>query len=167
MPVEETADDLAQLQALLDQSHAEAGEHLRSIITDERRMTAEEVAEALTGMRLLALATVTQRGEPRVGPVDAFFYRGRFWFGSSPTSARFRHLRSRPAVSATHVPDESLAVTVHGRATTVDVRAPEHARFRAICVASYGPDWEDWGAGAQYARIDAHAMFTFRMVEGA
>ena len=163
--MEETAAELAGLQELLDQSYATAGEHLRSVITDERRMTAADVVEALTGMRLLALATVTQRGDPRVGPVDAFFYRGRFWFGSSPASARFRHLRTRPAVSATHVPDESLAVTVHGRASIIDVRAPEHAGFRAICVANYGPEWDDWGAGAQYARIDAHAMFTFRMLE--
>ena len=130
------------------------------------RLTAPEVAAALPGMCLLALATATQRGEPRVGPVDAFFYRGRFWFGSSPTSARFRHLRTRPAVSATHVPDESLAVTVHGRAGIIDIGSPEHAALRAICLAQYGPEWNDWGAGAQYARIDAHAMFTFRMVEG-
>ena len=164
--MEETAADLVELQDLLDQSHAGAGEHLRGIITDERRMAAAEMAEALTGMRLLSLATVTRRGEPRVGPVDAFFYRGRFWFGSSPTSARFRHLRTRPAVSATHVPDESFAVTVHGRAALVDVRGPEHSGFRAICLANYGPEWENWGAGAQYARIDPHAMFTFRMVEG-
>jgi len=163
--VEETAEDLAELQALLDQSHDGAGEHLRSVITPERRMTAAEVAEALTGMRLLALATVTRRGEPRVAPVDAFFYRGRFWFGSSPTSARFRHLRRRPAVSATHVPDESLAVSVHGRAGLVDLSTPEHAGFRAICIGYYGPEWEEWGAGAPYARIDAHAMFTFRMLQ--
>lgn len=164
--MEETAADLLELQTLLDESHARAGAHLRSVITDERRMTAVEVADALPGMRLLALATVTERGEPRVGPVDAFFYRGRFWFGSSPSSARFRHLRTRSAVSATHVPAESLAVTVHGRAAVVDLAAPEHAGFRAICVAYYGPEWNDWGAGAQYARIDAHAMFTFRMAEG-
>ncbi|MDQ3654220.1 MAG: pyridoxamine 5'-phosphate oxidase family protein [Chloroflexota bacterium] len=52
-------------------------------------------------MKLLSLATVNRHGEPRVGPVDGLFYRGRFWFGSSPKAARFRHIRARPAVSVT------------------------------------------------------------------
>lgn len=55
-------------------------------------------------MRLLALATVTSNGRPVVGPVDGIFYRGAFHFGSAPDSLRFRHIRSRPHVSATHLP---------------------------------------------------------------
>ena len=35
-------------------------------------------------MKLLALATVNSRGAPVVGPVDGIFYRGEFWFGTSP-----------------------------------------------------------------------------------
>src|SRR5205807_5008810 len=64
--------------------------HLSSIITPDRRLTARQVCERLTGMRLLALATVTADGRPLVGPVDGIFYRGAFYFGSSPDSVRFR-----------------------------------------------------------------------------
>ncbi len=162
----ETPDDLAALQELLDASYASAGEHLRSIITPERRLTAEQVAGALTGMRLLALATVTADGRPIVGPVDGVFLRGAFHFGSSPDSVRFRHIRARPQVSATHLPGEELAVTVHGRAAGVDVRAPEGAELRRclleVYVPRYGPEWEEFlDSGPVYARIEADRMFTF------
>jgi nitroimidazol reductase NimA-like FMN-containing flavoprotein (pyridoxamine 5'-phosphate oxidase superfamily) len=165
--VRETAADLDALQELLDASHAAAGPHLRRIITDERRLTAREVAERLTGMRLLALATVTGDGRPIVGPVDGIFFRGCFHFGSSPDSVRFRHIRSRPQVSATHLPGEELAVTVHGRAVEVDIGASEHAEFRAtlldVYLPRYGEAWETFlDSGVLYARIEPAKMFTFR-----
>jgi len=114
--VEETEDDLRVIQDLMDRSHDAAGPHLREVITPERRLTAREVRDRLTGMRLLALATATADGRPLVGPVDGIFYRGAFHFGSAPDSVRIRHIRRRPQVSATHLPGEELSVTVHGRA---------------------------------------------------
>jgi hypothetical protein len=166
--VRETADELLALQALLDRSYAAAGAHLRSIHTPERRLTAEQVAARLTGMCLLALATVTADGRPIVGPVDGVFLHGAFHFGSSPDSVRFRHIRARSWVSATHLPSEALAVTVHGRATPVDPRMPEGAELRSalleIYVPRYGPEWEQFlDSGPVYARIDAERMFTFHM----
>ena len=92
----ETSADLASLQNLLDRSAASAGAHLRRIITPERRLSAEEVCARLTGMRLLALATVTSDGRPLVGPVDGVFYRGAFHFGSSPDSGWESFLASGP-----------------------------------------------------------------------
>src|SRR4051794_26061781 len=82
----ESAVDLAALQELLDRSYAGAGTHLLRIHTPERRLRAEQVAERLTGMCLLALATVTSDGRPLVGPVDGIFFRGAFHFGSAPDS---------------------------------------------------------------------------------
>ena len=162
----ETTADLAALQELLDRSDAAAGRHLRDIITPERRLRAAEVCAQLTGMRLLALATVTADGRPLVGPVDGIFYRGAFHFGSSPDSVRFRHIRRRPDVSATHLPGEHLAVTVHGRAAVIGVQGREHAGFRQalleVYVPRYGPQWEEFlDADPVYARIDANRMFTF------
>src|ERR671931_315296 len=123
----ETPADITALQDLLDRSYAAGGEHLLSIHTPERRLSAEQVAERLQGMCLLALATVTADGRPIVGPVDGIFYRGAFHFGSAPESVRFRHIRARPHVSATHLPREELAVTVHGHAVPIDVHGAEHA----------------------------------------
>jgi nitroimidazol reductase NimA-like FMN-containing flavoprotein (pyridoxamine 5'-phosphate oxidase superfamily) len=166
----ETPSDLAALQDLLDRSITTAGAHLSSIITPDRRLTAQELCERLTGMRLLALATVTADGRPLVGPVDGIFYRGAFYFGSSPDSVRFRHIRRRPHVSATHLPGEELAVTVHGRATPADVRSTEGAGFRqallGVYLPRYGSEWETFlDSGPTYARIDADKMFTFHMTD--
>jgi hypothetical protein len=135
-------------------------------------MSAAELVQRLTGMRLLALATATADGRPIVGAVDGIFYRGAFHFGSAPNSVRFQHIRARPHVSATHPPSEELAATVHGRAVPVDVRAPEGAGLRQtlleVYVPRYGAEWERFlDSGPLYARIEAEKMFTFRMTSEA
>jgi hypothetical protein len=166
--VHESPAEIAALQELLDRSYAAAGPHLLRIHTPERRLSAKQVVERLTGMSLLALATVTADGRPIVGPVDGIFYRGAFHFGSSPDSVRFRHIRARPYVSATHLPGEELAVTVHGRAVPVDISADAGRGFRQalldIYVPRYGADWENFlDSGPIYARIDADRMLTYAM----
>lgn len=164
----ESAQDLRSLQRLLDDSYAAAGAHLLEVSAPERRLSAEQLVEKLTGMRLLVLSTATADGRPIGGPVDGIFYRGDFYFGSSPESVRFRHLRDRPAVSATHLPGEELAVTVHGTAEFLDVAAIENSGFRQalldIYVPRYGADWENFlNSGPVYARITARRMYTFSM----
>jgi nitroimidazol reductase NimA-like FMN-containing flavoprotein (pyridoxamine 5'-phosphate oxidase superfamily) len=164
----ETEEDLAELQELIDRSYEQAGTHLLRILTPERRMSAEEVAERLTGMCLLALATVTADGRPIVGPVDGIFFRGAFHFGSAPDSVRFKHIAKRPQVSATHLPGEELAVTVHGRAVPLDIKSEADAGFRQtlldVYVPRYGEEWASFlDKGVAYARIEAQRMFTFQM----
>src|SRR6478672_7201734 len=163
--VRETPDDLTALQDLLDRSYAAGGAHLLRIHTPERRLSAAQVAERLDGMCLLALATVTADGRPLVGPVDGIFYRGAFHFGSSPDSVRFRHVRARPQVSATHLPGEELAVTMHGRAIEVPVEGGFRETVLGIYVPRYGEEWEaDFlDGGPVYARIEAERMFAFAM----
>jgi len=164
----ETTEELGNLQELLDRSAAGAGGHLRGIITDERRLSAAQLAGKLTGMRLLVVATVTADGRPLAGPVDGYFLHGSFWFSSARDSVRMRHLAARPAVSATHLPGEELAVTVHGRvAELFGLRDPAGAELRQAMLDHYvplqGPQFETWlddidGVGA---RITAEKMFTF------
>ncbi|HKG38907.1 MAG TPA: pyridoxamine 5'-phosphate oxidase family protein [Conexibacter sp.] len=167
----ESPADISALQELLDRSYATAGPHLLRIHTPERRLSAEQVVEQLTGMRLLALATVTADGRPLVGPVDGIFYRGSFHFGSAPDSARFRHIGARPNVSATHLPGEELSVTVHGRAVPFDIGDPAEEGFRRVLleiyVPRYGAQWESFlDSGVAYARIEAERMFTYSMPAG-
>ncbi len=161
----ETPQDLETLQGLLDRSYAGAGAHLLRIHTPERRMKASEVVERLEGMCLLALATTTADGRPIVGPVDGVFYRGAFHFGSAPDSVRFRHIDARPRVSATHLPGEELAVTVHGGARRIVVEGGFREALLEIYVPRYGADWatDFLDSGPVYARIDAVRMFAFAM----
>lgn len=168
----ETEGDITALQELLDRSYGAAGPHLRGITTPERRVSAAALCERLTGMVLLVLATVTADGRPIAGPVDGIFYRGAFHFGTSPHAVRARHIRARPQVSATHLPREEFAVTVHGRAVPVDIRSPEGAGLREtlleIYAPRYGDEWEQFmdppegDEAPAYFRIEADKMFSFQ-----
>jgi nitroimidazol reductase NimA-like FMN-containing flavoprotein (pyridoxamine 5'-phosphate oxidase superfamily) len=161
----ESEEDLAELQALLDRSYGAAGSHLLSVHTPERRVDARQLAERLQGMCLLALATVTADNRPVVGPVDGIFFRGSFYFGSAPDSLRLRHIAQRPQVSATHLPGEHFAVTVHGHAEPVDLTDDQDAQFKqtllGIYVPRYGADWQEFMASSLYMRIVSRRMFAF------
>lgn len=166
----ETANDIADLQQLLDASHARAGEYLKSIFNEDRRIGAEEVCRLLTGVNVIVVATAGASGTPLTSPVDGAFYRGEFYFGSSPDSVRLRHLRARPQASATHARGEDLAVIVHGEAEVVDFADAYHAGLRECLVEIYSPkyghDWIEWAEdSAVYARIRARVMFTYEIHE--
>jgi hypothetical protein len=110
---------------------------------------------------------VTADGRPLAGPVDGYFLHGTFWFSSGRNSVRMRHLAARPAVSATHLPGEELAVTVHGRAELLELRDPAAAELRQAMLDWYvprqGPEFESWlnALDAVAARIEPAKMFTF------
>ena len=78
-----------------------------------------------------------------------------------------RHLAVRPQVSATYLPGENLALTVHGRAELFDVNDPARGELRQAMLDHYlplqGPGFETWldQADAVGARIIAEKMFTF------
>ena len=159
--VHETTFDIERVQHWLDESYARSGEHLRSIITPERRLSAEEVCAELKGMTLLSLATVNSRCEPMVGPVDGVFYKGNLWFGSAENSLRFWHIRARPQVSATHTRGEELVVTVHGVPHEIDKASGDYEDFKECLREVHGSDWDSWGCWetAPYAWIEPRVMF--------
>ncbi len=159
----ETDGELRALQQLLDASYARAGAHLRSIWGSETRLDAEAVVTELSGVQILDLATVTPRAEPRVAPVDGLFFRGHFWFGSGENSARFRNIKTNPAVSGvvTHGL-ETFLVIVHGRAVQIDPRGPDAGGFADYPRELYDFDWDAAHPTAPYARIDAHTMLAFK-----
>jgi pyridoxamine 5'-phosphate oxidase-like protein len=163
----ETPEDISRLQQLLDRSAEAAGPHMKSIITGERRLSAEQLCRRLQGMKLLVVATVTADGRPLAGPVDGYLLHGSFCFGSGRDSVRMRHLAARPAVSASHLPGDELGVTVHGRAELFDMKDPAHGELRHAMLDHYlprqGPQFQTWldEADTVGARIVAEKMFTF------
>ena len=168
----ETTEELSALQNLLDDSAATAGSHMREIITNERRLDAVGLTRRLQGMCLLTVATVTADGRPLTGPFDGFFLHGAWWFSSTAESVRIRHLKARPAVSATYLPGEEMAVTVHGQAELFDFQGPECADLRQAMLDFYlpkqGPAFQEWVEGLKGAfgvRVNARKLFTFSASE--
>jgi nitroimidazol reductase NimA-like FMN-containing flavoprotein (pyridoxamine 5'-phosphate oxidase superfamily) len=163
--VHETPDDVTTLQRVLDQSYENAGAHLRSIFTPQRRVSAADLVAVLRGVCILDLATVTSKGAPIVAPVDGLFFRGRFWFGSAENSVRFRHIRARPSVSGAHTRGEDLCVIVHGTAREIDKSDSQSEAFREYNREVYGPEWDSWGywPSMPYAVIEPHRMYAAAM----
>lgn len=165
----ETPEEIDGLQRLLDRSAADAGAHLRDILTDDHRLSAAQVCEKLRGMRLLVVATVTADHRPLAGPVDGYLLHGSFHFSSGRNSVRMRHLAARPAVTATYLAGEELAVTVHGRAELYELSDPGRSELRQAMLDHYlplqGPQFETWldQSGSVAARIAADKMFTFAL----
>jgi hypothetical protein len=163
----ETPEELERLQTLLDESIEGAGRHLRDVIDDGRRMTAEDVCARMHGMCLLVVGTVTADGRPLVGPVDGYLVHGSLWFSSARDSVRMRHLARRPHVSATYLPSEECAVTVHGHAELFDVCDPQHPELRDAMLRHYlplqGPAFAEWvdRENPVGARIETEKIFTF------
>lgn len=148
----ETSDETTALQALLDASHARATGHLRSIINDDRTLTAEQLVALLTGMRVLSVATVTASGEPRISALDGHFLHGTWTFGTSGTSAKARHLEHRPAVSVAHIDGEQLALFSHGHAELLRP-GPDLDEVDAHWTAHYGSSPLSWGDDIRMYRL--------------
>jgi len=78
-----------------------------------------------------------------------------------------RHLAARPAVSATYLAGEELAVTVHGRAELFELADPARGELRQAMLDHYlplqGPEFETWldDLDGVAARIAAEKMFIF------
>jgi hypothetical protein len=165
--VQETAEDIDMLQALLDRSLLRAGENLRGVHSQGRPLSAAELSERLHGPRCLVVATVSSDCRPFTVQVDGTFYRGRFYFGvNDPRSLKARHLARNPAISATHVPDDNWVVTVHGRAERADVSREGGPGIHRVLVDTYkqryGPEWTDDAVTSDsiYFRIEPDRMFT-------
>jgi uncharacterized pyridoxamine 5'-phosphate oxidase family protein len=159
----ETDEDRGRLQELLDASYARAGAHLRGIWGDDSRLSAAGLCEECTGVQVMDLATVNERGEPRVGPVDALLYKGRFWFGTSPRSWRLRNIRRNPAVSGSITRGlETFLVIVHGRAEELDPNGPEAEGFAHYPREVYDFDWDALHSQSPYARIEPQTLLAFK-----
>ena len=141
----ETPAEIESLQALLDASHDVATDHLRSIIHDDRVLSARDLVALLTGMKVLSLATVTAGGEPRISAVDGHFLHGTWSFSTSGTAAKARHMRARPSVSVAHVDNEELGVFSHGTVEEIAIGDADYDETLAHWTSHYGSSPLSWG----------------------
>ncbi len=157
----EAAEDMERWQALLDRSIERAGPFLReSFRMPEHSLSAPQLVRLLDGIVTVALATATARGEPRVAPTGALFYRGRFYIPTVAGAARTRHVRARPPVSLTHYTGNELAVIVHGSAAIIPPGEPEFDALEALHREVVGVSVREWGEGV-YLRVDPDVVYTY------
>jgi uncharacterized pyridoxamine 5'-phosphate oxidase family protein len=157
----ETEDDLRRLQELLDRTLARANPHLTSIVSPERRLTAGQVVRYLQGTKHVAFATVNERGEPRVAPLDGVFVRGRFTVSTGARAARLRHLRANPACSAVHMDGDTVGIAVHGHARILEEGDSGVDEIEPVWTEIYGSSPFSWGEGVAFMVIEPTSMWAY------
>ncbi len=164
----ETAAEIADLDALLSTSLRRSGAHLRSIVTEhERTLDAAQLTGLLTGMRTLALATVSAAGEPRISGVDGHLLHARWVCTTAGSAAKARHLRARPAVSVAHLVGDDLGVFTHGTAEFLTDEHPDFAGIEGHLTAHYGSSPSSWGDDIVYLRIQPRWMVAYAFAKDA
>ena len=159
----ETEPELAALQALLDASFARASAHLKSIMTEPRRLSAARLVAELPAPAVLNIATVTASGEPRVSAVDGHFLHGHWYFTTDGDSPKARQLQARPAISASFTPRDGFGVFCHG--TAAEPTEAERDLLRQRFVELYGMAPEELADSIAYVRIDATWLVAFAMTD--
>jgi hypothetical protein len=158
----ESAQDIQELQELLDSSYDRAGEHLKGITTPDRRLTAQHVIRLFgEAQKQMAVATVTADGRPLVAPVDAILLRGSIYLLMTTDSVRGRHLKKRPQLSVSLFQGDEYAVNVHGRA---EILEPGHQDWQVVddeVRRIYGSAVRDWSPGGMYVRVEPDFMHAF------
>jgi hypothetical protein len=161
MSVFETEAELTELQAMFDAHLARANEHMRGIVKPTRRLTARQVARHLDGIRHVAFATVTSRGEPRVSPLDTLFIHGRFTVSTGLGATRLEHLRLNPACSAVHMEGDRIAVVANGTVEWITREHPDHDEIHRTWTEAYESDPYTWGEGVVLFRIKPRSMWAY------
>jgi hypothetical protein len=151
----ETEAELVELQTLLDTSLSRSTTHLQAIIVaGERTLAARQLVDVITGMCVLAISTVTAKGEPRISGIDGHFLNGRWVFGTDRSAAKAKHLAARPAVSVAYLRGEELGVFTHGVVEVLNpADGPEDPSWPSVLgylIQHYGESPLNWGDVVYY-----------------
>jgi hypothetical protein len=157
----ETEAELAELQRMFDAHLAHANPHMTGIVSAKHRLSARQVARHLTGIRHVAFATVTPKGEPRVSPLDTLFIRGRFTMSTGGQAARLGHLRANPACSAVYLETDKIAVVANGVVEWIARDHIDHDEIHGTWQEAYESDPYDWGDQIVFFRIQPSSMWTY------
>ena len=131
--MQETAEDLARLDQIMERSIERAGPFLRSSFEmPEHSLSAAQLVAFFDKNRTVALATTTRTGAPRVAPIGCYLVGGSFCIPTTRTAARYRMIERRPEVSLTSFDGIDLAVIVHGRAEVAHDGSPFFGRLELI-----------------------------------
>ncbi len=159
--MKETHHDIQDLQTLLTNSMEQAGDFLRSSFEmPDKSLSAQQVISYFCDVKTVSVATVTQKGAPRVAPTAAVFYRGRFYIPTVANAARTKMLTNNPAVSLNYYCQNDVAVIIHGTASILRENHAYFADLEAIQREYLDSSPRDWGEGV-YLRIEPDVMYTY------
>jgi len=128
----ETEAELMALQKLLDSSLEKVGGKLAGF-SPSQHMSAKQLA-GFKGVRLVSIASVNSKMQPRVAPRSAAFLHGRFYLASKSGSTTARRLRANPEAAITYY-ENHLLIMAHG---TASILGKDDLIFAAL-----GREWKE------------------------
>ncbi|MDA4114926.1 MAG: pyridoxamine 5'-phosphate oxidase family protein [Thaumarchaeota archaeon] len=155
----ETEAELEELQGLLDTSYEKAPGVRYSGFGSQHRLSARQLA-GFQGIKLIAIATVNSKGEPRAAPRSAAFLHGRFHLATDSRSTMVRRLSNNPTMGFTYY-ENHLLIIGHGTPTPLRKGTPGFTEV--------GPGWAEAFKGGKDAltgidllvRVDASHLIAF------
>jgi hypothetical protein len=138
MKTNESMETLADLDALLDRSSAQAGPALAdSVGYAPRRMRAADLFEFWRGVRLVAMTTVGANGQPHTAPVHAELHGGAVRVLVYEDAVRRSDIRTNDRVSLTTWNADGAVAILYGRAKELagslrDARPSQSGRARKV-----------------------------------
>ncbi len=123
----ETKSELDELQRLLDVGFDRSPGIRYSGFDARHRLTAKGLA-GFKGIRLMAVASVNSKGEPRAAPRSAAFLHGTFYLATNSGSTMVKRLSVNPAIGFTYFENHLL---IMGHGTPVPIRKGT-AGFREV-----------------------------------
>ncbi|HUI01778.1 MAG TPA: pyridoxamine 5'-phosphate oxidase family protein [Nitrososphaerales archaeon] len=155
----ETRAELEGLQRLLDESFERSDNIRYSGFGPEHRLSAAQLA-GFQGVRLMAVASVNSKGEPRAAPRSAAFLHGKFYLASNSKSTMVRRLALHPALGFTYF-ESRLLIIGHGE--------PALLRRGTTAFKEASPQWVEAFRGGEDAlegmdlllRLDADHLVAF------
>jgi hypothetical protein len=106
---------------------------------------------------------VSSKGEPRVAPIDAVLFHGRFYLSTDLKSLRARHLAKRPAMSLTYFESADPVIMAHGMAVFIQKTSPEFLALDSEWVKAYGKSISELSPTVEFIRVDAVKMFAYAL----
>ena len=103
---------------------------------ENRKMTAEEIAEFLAGPVVARIATIDEEGVPYITPVWEEWDGEALWIVPREKSAWVKHIKSNPKVAASCAMDEKPYARVLIRGTAEIVSGPAPLSGQCLKVAS-------------------------------
>jgi len=155
----ETPSELSSLQELLDASFEGMGKRMRVVHNPGGQLSARQLA-GFRGVRLVAIANVNRKGEPRVSPRAAAFLHGKFFLAANRASVMVERVLANPSVAISYFENHFLLVG-HGSSTLILEGTEEFRKVSSEWKKAFNGGRDALKGTDVFVRIDATQLVAF------
>jgi hypothetical protein len=157
----ETKAELDELQGLLDTSYEKSPGIRYSGFDARHRLSARQLG-GFKGIRLLAIATVNSKGEPRAAPRSAAFVHGKFYLAANSESTMVKRLSRNPMMGFTYY-ENHLLIIGHGIPAPLPKETPGFKELSPEWVESFQGGKDALNGVDLLIRVDAAHLVAFAL----